>query len=330
MGTLCRIAWAGECPDLEEAVRERADRLESLMTRFREDSEISGLTDQWQKVSPDTAAVLGAAKFYEHQTSGWFCALVGAQMRVWDRRVAVYADGGEAASVAEWGGARAVPLMEQSNGGGTTQPNGALATAEHGAHGARGRIELDGHWCRVNGAPARAVDLGGIAKGYAADQLRDVALRAGASDVLVTLGTSSISVAGAPATIGIASPWAGWDRIGSLTLESGALAVSADPGTAIGTRRGHSHVLDPQTGQPAPTDLCGAVVCGRDGMACEAFSTAYLAMGLDAAVALDTQHPEVDSIFMTIDGRLLASPNLNVRTAPGFNAWLAEKRRYRR
>ena len=81
-------------------MRERADRLESLMTRFREDSEISGLTDQWQKVSPDTAAVLGAAKFYEHQTSGWFCALVGAQMRVWDRRVAVYADGGEAAAVA--------------------------------------------------------------------------------------------------------------------------------------------------------------------------------------------------------------------------------------
>ena len=278
-------------------MRERADRLESLMTRFREDSEISGLTDQWQKVSPDTAAVLGAAKFYEHQTSGWFCALVGAQMRAWDARVA--------------------------------QPDhrrdGVPATGP-----TRGKIELDGAWCRVTGAPVRAVDLGGIAKGYAADQLRDVALRAGASDVLVTLGTSSISVAGAPATIGIASPWAGWDRIGSLTLESGALAVSADPGTAIGTRRGHSHVLDPQTGQPAPTDLCGAVVCGRDGMACEAFSTAYLAMGLDAAVALDTQHPEVDSIFMTIDGRLLASPNLNVRTAPGFNAWLAEKRRYRR
>ncbi|MGO1591154.1 FAD:protein FMN transferase, partial [Ancrocorticia sp.] len=250
------------------------------------------------------AAVLGAAKLYEHQTSGWFCALVGAQMREWDQRLAVYANGGEAAA----------PLSAK-----------APSTAEHGT---RGRIELDGQWCRVTDAPARSVDLGGIAKGYAADRLQELARESGASDVLVSLGTSSIAVAGAPAVIGLASPWAGWDRIGSVILESGALAVSADPGMAIGSVRGHTHVLDPWAGVPATTDLCGAVVCGRDGMACEAFSTAYLAMGLEAAMSLDAQHPELDSIFMTIDGRLLASPNLQLRTAPGFQAWLADRRQH--
>ena len=294
MGTLCRIAWAGDCSGVGEAAREHAAHLEDVMTRFREDSEISRLSDQWRKVSSHTAAVLGAAKLYEHVTHGRFSALVGASMRAWDERVA--------------------------------QPDhrrdGVPATGS-----IRGKIELDGAWCRVTGAPVRAVDLGGIAKGYAADQLRALALEMGAHNVLVTFGTSSISVAGAPATIGLASPWRGWGRIGSLTMESGALAVSADPATTIGPTRRRSHVVDPDVGDPALTDLCGVVVCGADGMACEAFSTAYLAMGLDAAMNLDVAHPELDTIFMTIDGRLLANPKVHLRTAPGFQSWLEDQRR---
>ncbi|MGO1714505.1 FAD:protein FMN transferase [Ancrocorticia populi] len=287
MGTLLRVAWAGNNHGIAAALHQKVRHLERLMTRFREDSEVSRLGSQWVEVSSDTAAVLGAAKLYEHQTGGHFSVLVGRQMREW----------------------------EAIAGGDAAKPRPT-----------RGKIEIDGPRCRILDAPERPVDLGGIAKGYAADQLRDLARSMGATDVLVSLGTSSISVAGAPATIGLASPWHGPDRIGSLTLELGALAVSADPGTRIGAQRRRSHVLNPDTGTPALTDLCGVVVTGADGMACEAFSTAYLAMGLSAAMHLDAQHPELNTVFMTVDGRLLASPDLKLRTVSGLQAWFERQR----
>ncbi len=61
-------------------------------------------------------------------------------------------------------------------------------------------------------------------------------------------------------------------------------------------------------------------------MVCEAFSTAFLAMGLDKALLLDQAHPEFDTIFMTVDGRVLASPRLKINATPGVQDWLAVQR----
>ncbi len=289
MGTIGRVTWAPKEAEIASQLIIRVSELEARMSRFRDDSDIMGLSDQWKEVSPDTLAVLLAGQRYTRETGGYFGILVGSRMREW-----------HAASE----GSGPVPQPEEI----------------------RGLLEFSGSRCRIVDGPARSVDLGAIAKGYASDELRDLALDLGATDVLVSLGGSSISVAGAPAQIALSSPWTGRDGLGTLTLFSGSLSVSADPGTPIGRRRQRSHVLDPRTGMPALTDLCGVVVCGADGMACEAYSTAYLAMGLDAALELDVQHPELDTIFMTIDGRMLASPNLTITAEPGLQQWLKDQR----
>ena len=44
--------------------------------------------------------------------------------------------------------------------------------------------------------PSPRLDLGGIAKGYTADACRDLAVSMGARGVLVSVGTSSVSVSG--------------------------------------------------------------------------------------------------------------------------------------
>lgn len=299
MGTLGRISWSGAVDETElfPAIFARVQEIEARLTRFREDSEISQLDGQWRGVSADAAAVLSAAQLHQSGTGRHFSALLGAQMRTW-ARIAGGAGNSDRASSEPLG-----------------LPDPAL-----------GAFEVEGSRCRVIGAPPRAVDLGGIAKGYAADQLRDLAVALGAGDVLVSLGTSSMAVAGAPARIGLASPWAGWERVGVLTLARGALAVSADPGTMPGQVRQRSHVLDPATGEPAITDLCCVAVCGADGMACEAYSTAFLAMGLDAALEIDAAHPELATMFLTVNGRMLASPALGFAAQRGLQDWLASNR----
>lgn len=290
MGTVGRVSYSPIGVDLRGSLAGRADEIEAQLTRFRDDSEIATLSDEWREVSHDTAAVMRAAQRLQARTGGYFSVLVGGHMRRW---------------------------TDVAHGSG--YPPDASPVS--------GVIDVDGTRCRVVGAEPRSVDLGGIAKGYASDVLRDRAVGMGASDVLVSLGASSHSVAGAPARIALASPWLGWERIGTLMLQSGSLSVSADPGTRIGMRRQRSHVLDPSNGRPALTDLCGVVVCGPDGMECEAYSTAYLVCGLDGALELHAQRPELKAVFMTVDGRLLASPGLELTVQPGFRSWAEGQRR---
>ncbi len=285
MGTIGHASWSPADLDLRERISERADQIERRLTRFRNDSEIAMLSAAWQHVSMDTVAVLSASRALQECTGGYFTALLGSQVQAWEQVAAGFR---------------------------SEVPAPSAATGE---------IEVDGDWARLAGASG-SVDLGAIAKGYAADQLRDLMVGMGAVDVLVSLGGSSLALGGEPAQIGVASPWQGWQSFGTLTLASGSLSVSADPGTRIRKGRQRSHVLDAATGAPAVTDLCGVLVCGADGMSCEAFSTAYLAMGLDAAMQLDQRHPELDTVFMAVDGRVLASPELTITATPGVQDWL--------
>ena len=324
MGTMGRVSWSGAVDDEElfPAIVTRVHEIEARLTRFREDSEISQLDGQWREVSEDTAAVMAAARTHQADTGGYFSALMGAQMRSW-AEIASAASSADSAGIESDHGTNTARAQARVEAQVQAIGERSLPAAERSLYPASGTIEVDGRRCRVTGVPPRAVDLGGIAKGYAADQLRDLAVALGAGDVLVSLGTSSMALAGVPARIGLASPWAGWERAGVLTLTQGALAVSADPGTVRAPARQRSHVLDPATGRPAVTDLCCVVVCGADGMTCEAYSTAYLAMGLDAALELDAKHPELDTMFLTTSGRMLASPKLGFAAQQGIQAWLA-------
>ena len=70
-----------------------------------------------------------------------------------------------------------------------------------------------------DGVPCPRLDLGGVAKGYTADACRDLAVSMGARGVLVSVGTSSVSVFGTRAD---GSPW----RAGVRDPNGAPMAVS--------------------------------------------------------------------------------------------------------
>ncbi|MGC4153996.1 MAG: FAD:protein FMN transferase [Propionicimonas sp.] len=167
-------------------------------------------------------------------------------------------------------------------------------------------------------APGCRLDFGAIAKGYAADLVRD---RAAAAGVLVSVGTSSIAVSGRPPErerwrIAISSPWVVLpETLGYLEVEGGSFSMSGLRGQRI-----HSgqvvvgHLRDPATGTWARTDLCAVGVLGPDGMRSEALSTACLVLGLERGMAL-AERVGVDALFLTVPGRLVASPGLAPKLA---------------
>lgn len=103
-------------------------------------------------------------------------------------------------------------------------------------------------------APGCAVDYGAIAKGYAADLARDAA---DAHGVLVSLGTSSISMTGTPPErdawrVAIGSPWEELaETLGYLETPRASFSLSGVRGHRLGRPVRPGHVRDPRTGDPA-------------------------------------------------------------------------------
>ena len=85
-----------------------------------------------------------------------------------------------------------------------------------------------------NGVACPRLDLGGIAKGYTADACRDLAVSMGARGVLVSVGTSSVSVFGTRAD---GSPWCAGvrDPNGAPTAVSGVVELPVGDMASLST-----------------------------------------------------------------------------------------------
>ena len=167
-----------------------------------------------------------------------------------------------------------------------------------------------------------AVDLGGIAKGYASGQVAHILRAYDISSAVVSLG-GNVYVCGSkpdgtPWNVGIQDPAAsGYAAMVALTdcfaVTSGGYQryFEAEDGTV------YQHILDPRTGRPADSDLLSVTVISDDGTAADAYSTALYVMGEQEAVSFWRAHGGFDLILITADGRLLYTPGLSdAITAP--------------
>jgi thiamine biosynthesis lipoprotein len=141
------------------------------------------------------------------------------------------------------------------------------------------RVELDAERSVVRLAPGTRLDLGGIAKGYAADLALAELRQAGASAGYVDLGSSSQGAFGVPLVVELRDP----EQPTGETLASFRLA-DAFLATSAADQRG-DHILDPRTGLPA-RGVLSATVVARTGMQADALSTAVYVLGPEKGLAL--------------------------------------------
>ena len=145
------------------------------------------------------------------------------------------------------------------------------------------RIHLDAASQQVRLDPGTRVDLGGIAKGYAADLALRALQDAGAESGLVDLGGSSLGVFGTPLTVDVrdpestdAPPWASFRALDAAVSSSGG---DQHP----------RHILDPRTGEPARRVLAATVVASS-GVLADALSTAVYVLGAEEGLRLLEGH----------------------------------------
>ena len=134
-----------------------------------------------------------------------------------------------------------------------------------------------------------AVDLGGIAKGYASDRLADLFAADGISSAMVSLG-GNVYVRGAKSDgslwrVAVEDPNDTAAYLGVLSLQEKFIITSGGYQRYF-EREGvtYYHIIDPKTGDVARSGLLSATVVSNSGTMGDALSTALFVMGYEKAV----------------------------------------------
>lgn len=163
--------------------------------------------------------------------------------------------------------------------------------------------------------PGMAVDLGGVAKGYAVDSAYDALRRAGVRRALINGGGSSIRVLGEPPRggqwrIGVAHPRRRGVYLAVLLLAPGtAMGTSADNQRYFYTGgRRYTHLLDPASGYPAGRSVLWSLTA-RSAALADILSTACFVRGTAPGFALAAA-AGAQALALTPGGRVEKTPGL--------------------
>ncbi len=145
------------------------------------------------------------------------------------------------------------------------------------------------------------INLGGIGKGYACDRAVDLIRQAGVEHALVSAGGDTRLLGdrrGQPWVVGIRDPDDAEALVTRLALVDEAISTSGDYERYFeedGLR--YHHILDPATGRPSE-GVRSATVIGPDGTRTDALSTSVFVMGADAGLELIERLPGYEAVVI--------------------------------
>lgn len=156
-----------------------------------------------------------------------------------------------------------------------------------------------GHFTSINArasslrktAPEVTLDLCGIAKGFALDQIAKTVQRAGVRDALIEVGGEVKALGSHPDGrrwgVAIADPTSvDFKAYRIVSLDGHALATSGHAANGMTGRIATSHVINPKQSQPASGALLSVSVLAETALEADALATAFCAAGPTGGMAL--------------------------------------------
>ena len=272
MGTSYSVTVPGadgrDEPAIAVAVRDELERVDALMSTYREDSELSRFnrhesTDPFS-LSEETYEVFSVAQAVSESTDGAFDITVGPLVDAWG-----FGPAGE-----------------------TDPPSDATLDRLRHNTGWRKLALNEQERSASKQIPGLQCDLSAIAKGFAVDRLATALESLGFADYLVEVGgeirTGGFNSDGEPWRIGVEQP----DESGRLVqrillLSETGVATSGNYRNFRETEgRRFGHVVDPRNGRPAMSQVASATVLDPSAMRADAFATALIVLGEPGGLAL--------------------------------------------
>lgn len=265
-----------------------ADKYEQLLSATKKDSDIWKINHADGKpveVSKETISLIQKAIQYGELSDGAFDITIGKLSSLWD-----FGENKDS-----------LPPQEEIDA--------TLATVDY--H----NIQITDNTVALKN-PNTQIDLGGIAKGYIADRMKEQLRTKGITEGIINLGGNVLTVgpksSGDVYKIGIQKPFD----------ESGASIASVDITDASLVSSGvyeryfekdgkrYHHILNPKTGYPYDNGLLGVTIITESSADADALSTTCFALGLEDGMELIENTKGAEAVFITEDFSLHKSSGI--------------------
>ena len=181
---------------------------------------------------------------------------------------------------------------------------------------------LDIHAIQIEGNDVQllnsgmALDLGGIAKGYAVDESARILREEGIESGFINFGGDVYALGSKPDE----TPWNVGIR--EPVIESGTV-LGRVPSTDLSVVTSgdyeryfiedgtlYHHILDPRTGYPSQSDLSSVTVVSETSIDGDVYSTAVFIMGLEIGLSLVESTENVEAVFVNHQNEIFLSSGL--------------------
>ena len=158
------------------------------------------------------------------------------------------------------------------------------------------------------------LDFGAIAKGYALDQIQQIAQELAIESALFSLGGEILALGTRPDgtawRIGVLHPYTN-EYLGIFEVSDKIIATSGRQERFFLGDDGqlYHHIFDPKTGHPVDNELASVTVLAPYGLgvATDAYATALFVMGLENGLAFIDEIDNIEAIFITQTGDFFQS-----------------------
>ena len=274
-----------------QAARDAVNRLDGLLSRTDPDSQISQLNAHAGdgtavEVEPDVAELLSFAQSVSQLLPGDFDITIAPVMDAWGFTTE----------------ARHVPSAEELSA--------ALALVD----GSQLEVDADNATARLLQS-GMEVDLGAVAKGFAAGKAEEALREAGVERATIDLG-GNVTVIGTrpdgnPWRVAVKDPQNTESYLCVLELEDVTLSTSGGYERYFeedGVR--YHHIIDPKTGYPADSGLQSVTVVTANHVLADALSTALFVAGEEEAIDFWRGREDIELVLCTDDDRIIVTQGL--------------------
>lgn len=299
--------WSAEQVKLLEAgIQQQLQAVDLSMSTYKKQSELNRLNatpvGEWMALSPELFEVLSLSQAVAAASDGAFDVTVGGLVNLWSF------------------GPEARP---------ETIPDPERLQQQLDQSGYR-HLELDPEQQRARRLRNSYIDLSGVAKGYAVDQVANWLKQQGVRNFLVNIGGDLIVAgerqSGQPWRIGVEVPDEGLQVAHHiLPIRDLSIATSGDyRNYYLVDGKRMSHTINPRTGWPVEHNLASVTVVHPSNAVADAWATAFMVLGTTAALEL-ADRENISILLITREGsgwKTWLSASLEAQLGPELTATL--------
>ena len=292
MGTTVGVTlYENGSEEVLDKVFKRVQEIENLVSINKEETEIDKLNENAGispvKLSDSSFEIIEKALYYSKLSTGGYDLTVGPLVKLWN----IGLEGAKVPTPEEI--SNTLPLIDYNS------------------------LELNKEGQTIFLTKKNMmIDLGSIAKGYAADEISKILAENNVHSAIINLGGNVYAhgekIDGSDWKIGIQNPFNERGNIVGLVKVKNKTVVTSGIYERYIEQDGvkYHHLLDPKTGYPFDNNIAGVSIITDKSIDADALSTIVFSKGVDEGLKFVEDLPNVDAIFITKDNKIYLSKGI--------------------